>query len=225
LGSARMRNVLPKWRRNLQSGKITRATNIELDWVNYYYYFKSLEGFNKLVLLPFACYWFALIFLKSTFAMFESIPELANVDITIGSHWNAVALSQILLPLAGVLASDLAHFHPLPLPHIIVPLAIIHVLVALLSQLTFSLAPIPIVRSRVCWVCLLVIVLALAMSLAIKNAASIVVTVLEVYLRIQVCLVRMVKCVNMERVLVEPLGEVWSLGEAEQELFGELTLS
>jgi len=63
------------------------------------------------------------------------------------------------------------------------------------------------------------------MSLAIKNAASIVVTVLEVDLRIQLCLVRRVKCGNMERVLVEPLGEVGSLGEAEQELFGELTLS
>ena len=175
-------------------------------------------GFYKLVPVPFACDWFALVFLEIAFAMFESIPELADVDVSIQSHWDAVALSPILLPLASVLASDLAHLHSLPLPHITMPLAIIDVLVALLSQLAFSLAPIPKVGARICWVCLLVIVLALAVSQTIKQAASIVVTVLEVQLNVELlCWVRGLKSSDMERVLVEPLGEVGRLSEIEQE--------
>lgn len=152
---------------------------------HYDYYFKSLEGFYELVLVPFACNWFALVFLEIAFAMFESIPELADVDVSIQSHWDSIALSQILLPLASIFASDLAHLHSLPLPHITIPLAIIDVLVALLSQLAFSLAPIPIVGARICWVRLLVIVLALAVSQTIKQTASIVVTVLKVQLSVE----------------------------------------
>ncbi len=175
-------------------------------------------GFYKLVPVPFACDWFALVFLEIAFAMFESIPELADVDVSIQSHWDAVALSPILLPLASVLASDLAHLHSLPLPHITMPLAIIDVLIALLSQLAFSLAPIPKVGARICWVCLLVIVLALAVSQTIKQAASIVVTVLEVQLNVKLlCWVRGLKSSDMERVLVEPLGEVGRLSKIEQE--------
>jgi hypothetical protein len=63
-----------------------------------------------------------------------------------------------------------------------------------------------------------VIVLALAVSQTIKQAASIVVTVLEVQLNVELlCWVRGLKSSDMERVLVEPLGEVGRLSEIEQE--------